>query len=601
VQSSFFLRLKTNPTIRWFVFGPMNRLFYKNTYIPKLCWAWSLLCLLGGGGAIAQPNLSQPPTLPNPIPVPSLIPLPSERLPPPEDLLKLPPTPSLESPKNNRSFQTLTVRRFNVVGSTVFSETELHAATKSFLNRPLTFAEFLKARSAITQLYLDRGYFTSGAYIPTNQTIRDGVVTIAVLEGGIEEIRVSGNRSLRARYIRDRLQPAAKRPFNVNRFLEALQRLKQDPLVQNISAEILPGTNPGMNLLAIQVKQTPDRSGYISLHNHKSSVSGDFARQVRLKQANLTGYGDIFNASYTNAEGSHEFSLGYTLPINIQNGVVGVSYGQSHSTVIQKPFDALNLQSTSRNLTVFLRQPLLNKPNRQFAVGVAFSRQESETTFLGDIPFSLPESGSDVQGRSRITELSLFQEWTQRSNRSVLAVRSNLGIGLDWGATRNPSSPDGRFVTWQGQAEWLYAIRPDTVLTLRSTVQLADRPLPSQALIGLGGAAALRGYPEGFFLVDQAIFNSLDISIPLYRSQNRTHRVSVVPFVDVGYGWNVNKPSSTQDRWLVATGLGLRYVWSDRIALEINWGIPLVGIPSEQISAGFEDSRISVMLDTRLF
>jgi hemolysin activation/secretion protein len=541
---------------------------------------------------------------PDPTPVTPPAPLPSDLLPPSEEFLQLPspPTvapsqPSIDLPSSG----TVTVQRFEIAGSTLFSAEQLQAVTAPFLNRPLAFADLLKARAAVTQLYLDRGYLTSGAYLPANQDISRGVVTLQVLEGALEEIRVTGTKSLRPRYIRDRLRSATRSPLNVNRLTQALQLLKQSPLIERISAELLPGTQPGTNLLAITIIPTPSRSVSVALNNARTATSGNFARQIRFRQNNLTGYGDRLTVSYTNADGSNELNLGYALPINAKDGTFSVSYGQSDSSVIQRPFKSLDIKSRSRNLTIAFRQPILYTPSQQFALGLALSRQESELTFLRGIPLSLPESGSDAQGRIRITELTLFQEWTRRYNRALLTLRSDLGIGLDVGATQNESAPDGRFVRWQGQAQWLYALRPDTLLTLRSSVQISDRALPNPSLLGLGGSRALRGYPEGFFLFDQAAFGTAEVAIPLFRSEDRSHRFYLTPFVDLGYGWNFRKRSSTDDRFLISPGLGLRYEWTDRIGLQMSWGIPLVGVPGDNISPGFEDSRVLFSLDVKLF
>jgi hemolysin activation/secretion protein len=570
-------------------------------------WRGRFLCQLlglaaavvGTAGSVCSAVAQLPP---NPTPVTPPAPLPSDLLPLPEEFLRLPPSTVPSQPSiDTFPSGTITVQRFEVVGSTLFSAEQLQAVTASFLNRPLAFADLLKARAAVTQLYLDRGYLTSGAYLPANQDVSQGVVRLQVLEGAIEDIRVTVSKSLRPRYIRDRLRSATQTPLNVNRLTQALQLLKQSPLIDRISAELLPGTQPGTNLLAVNVVPAPSRSASVVLNNARSATSGEFARQVRFRQTNLTGYGDRLNLGYTNTDGSNEFNLSYALPINAKDGTFSVSYGQSDSSVIQKPFKALDIASRSRNLTVAFRQPIIYTPNQQFVLGAALSRQESELTFLGGIPLSLPESGSDAQGRIRITELTLFQEWNQRYRRALFTLRSDFGIGLDVGATQNKSAPDGRFVRWQGQVQWLYALKPDTLITLRSSVQLADRALPNPSLLGLGGSRALRGYPEGFFLFDQAVFSTAEVAIPLFRSEDRSHRFYLTPFVDLGYGWNYRKRSSTEDRFLISPGLGLRYEWTDRIGLQMSWGIPLVGVPGDNISPGFEDSRVLFSLDVKLF
>jgi len=63
---------------------------------------------------------------------------------------------------------------------TVFSPEELAAVTQPFTGS-VSFAQLLQARSAVTQLYIDQGYITSGAFLP-EQTLENGQVTIQVIE-----------------------------------------------------------------------------------------------------------------------------------------------------------------------------------------------------------------------------------------------------------------------------------------------------------------------------------------------------------------------------------------------------------------------------------
>jgi hemolysin activation/secretion protein len=58
------------------------------------------------------------------------------------------------------------VKRVQVLGSTVFSPQELEAAVASFIGKEATFEELLAIRAAITNLYTNQGYTTSGAFCP---------------------------------------------------------------------------------------------------------------------------------------------------------------------------------------------------------------------------------------------------------------------------------------------------------------------------------------------------------------------------------------------------------------------------------------------------
>ncbi|MEO1690590.1 MAG: POTRA domain-containing protein, partial [Cyanobacteria bacterium J06631_6] len=138
------------------------------------------------------------------------------------------PPPTVNAAADNVPEQ-IVVKDFEVVGSSIFTEQELNQAVKSYRNRPLTLSELFQARSTITKLYTDKGYVSSGAYIPP-QELANGTVQIAVLEGKLEEINVSGTEHLSEDYVASRIETAAGKPINVDSLLGALQLLRLDPL-----------------------------------------------------------------------------------------------------------------------------------------------------------------------------------------------------------------------------------------------------------------------------------------------------------------------------------------------------------------------------------
>ncbi|MBD0304013.1 MAG: ShlB/FhaC/HecB family hemolysin secretion/activation protein, partial [Tolypothrix sp. T3-bin4] len=118
---------------------------------------------------LPPPQDVQPFQLPQDVQPPSRSPLPSpappQPLPPPAELFPpSTPTPTPEEPPPGNFPQTIIVERFEVVGSTVFSPEELALATAEFTKRPISLTQVYQARSKITDLYVQNGYITSGAY-----------------------------------------------------------------------------------------------------------------------------------------------------------------------------------------------------------------------------------------------------------------------------------------------------------------------------------------------------------------------------------------------------------------------------------------------------
>jgi hemolysin activation/secretion protein len=523
---------------------------------------------------------------------PSTQPLPEQtppfRLPPPEELLQppetTPSTPQQLPPEDVP--QTIKVKEFKVTGSTVFSQKDFEKVLERYTKEPITLAELFQARTEITNLYVSKGYITSGAYIPP-QKLQDGVVEIRVVEGKLEDIKISGTRRLNPGYVRSRIAVATGKPLNRDRLLEALQLLQLNPLIENLSAELSAGSRPGESLLEVRVSEADTFDVQIVLDNGRSPAVGSFRRQIQISEANLFGWGDSISAIYTNTDGSNAFDFNYTVPFNPRNGTVSFSFGISESDVIERPFNILDIQSDSRYYELTVRQPIIQAPTKELAIGLTASRRESEATLspLGEeIPF--PTLGADDEGKTRITALRFFQEWTQRNSQQVFAVRSQFSIGLDAFGSTIDTAPDGRFFAWRGQAQWVRLLAPDTLLLLRGDLQIADRPLVPFEQFGLGGIESVRGYRQDALLADNGFFASAEVRIPIVRFSGRNNLLQLTPFFDIGTVWNRSgRPSpdvGLERNTLASVGLGFRLQLNNYLTARLDWGIPLISISGEK-------------------
>ncbi len=481
-----------------------------------------------------------------------------------------------------------------MLGSTVFSPEELNSVLARFTNRPITFTELFQARSAVTQLYIDQGYITSGALIPP-QTLQGGVVKIQVIEGSLEAINITGTRRLQQAYVRDRL-PTSK-PLNQKRLLEALQLLQLNPLIQNLSAELAAGTRPGTSVLEVQVTEAKTFSTQLVADNGRSPSVGSFRRRLQLNQANLLGLGDGLSLAYSNTDGSNSLDASYTLPINSRNGTLNLGYGITNSEVIEPDFDLLGINGNSRYYQLTLRQPISQTPTQEFALGLTATRRESDISssllenLAPPVSPSILSQGADEEGRTRISALQFFQEWTSRNAFEVIAARSqfNLGIGA-LNATINQTAPDSRFFSWRGQAQWVRLFAPETLLLVRAEVQLADRLVPLEQF-GLGGQESIRGYRQDALLTDNGAFVSAEFRFPLYRQRQRRMVVQLTPFIDFGTAWN-SSGSNPDTNTLVSVGLGLRYQLGDRLTARLDWGIPLVDVSLRQRERTWQENGV---------
>lgn len=499
--------------------------------------------------------------------------------------------------QDNNVPEQIIVKDFDVVGSSVFSPQELERAVKSYRNRPLTLPELFQARSVITKLYTEKGYVSSGAYIPP-QELNDGTIKIAVLEGKLEEINVSGTEHLSENYISSRIEAAAGKPINVDSLLSALQLLRLDPLIDNVSAELSAGIRPGTSLLDIKIQEADAFYVTTGFNNNRSPSVGTNQRSVGLNHSNLLGLGDKFDLEYANTDGSNAWDFAYALPINSQNGKIEAAYGTNSNNVIEDPFNALDIESESRYYELSFRQPIVLQPTQEVALGMSLTRTESETYFF-DERFQLSR-GANEDGETKISAIRLFQEFVNRNDKEVLAFRSQFNIGVDaFNPTINSGDePDSTFLSWRGQSQWVRRLDEDFLLLLRGDAQLSTGSLVPLEQFRLGGINSARGYRQDLSLGDNGLFASAELRIPVLRLKKIGGLVQLAPFLDVGTVWN-SDDVEISNATLPSLGVGLNFSIGDSFNARLDWGIPLTTVEAQ--SSSLQEDGIYFSLNSSFF
>ena len=482
--------------------------------------------------------------------------------------------PSVQLSAASRVF----VREFRFEGNTVFSSAELAKVVAAYAGRELGFDDLEDARRAVTLHYVQHGYINSGAVLP-EQRVTDGVVVMRIIEGRLTDVRLSGNRWLCSDFIKERVERRAGPPFNMNEMRDGLELLRQNPNISQVNAELRPGPAPGDSYLDLRVHDTnPFRLG-LQVDNSRPPSVGSEEVLVRAADCNLMGHGDSLELSYGIAEGGEpgwKFSDlknvdgSYTIPLTPYDTTLRV-YGNKHDyAVIEEPFNPLNIMSQSYEMGVTLRQPFYETANREFALAVTFDRRHSETFLLGQ-PFDI--SPGSTNGVTDISALRLSQEWIDRNQNQVLALRSTFSVGLDaFGVTDNGTDRNAKFWAWLGQAQYARRLfNTSNTLILRATGQYTDRPLLSLEQFPIGGPDSVRGYRVNQLVRDQGVFTSAELRVPILFSRLGAPVVQLAPFFDFGGGWNVD--AATPDpRTISSAGIGLLLTPNHHLSTQLYWG-----------------------------
>jgi hemolysin activation/secretion protein len=447
-------------------------------------------------------------------------------------------------------------------------------------------------RLKITRLYVDAGYINSGAVI-ADPPIKESVLEVRVVEGGLTSIEITGNKWIRKSYFRQRVKRAAGTPMRVGSLQQRLQLLNVDGLISRFDAQLLPGAQPGESVLKLAVKEEFPIKAFVTYNNYQAPAIGDQRVQATVVHQNVTGFGDTLSFTYGRSTGINPLiDAYYSFPVTPYDTTLTAAYRRNNSLVVEESLQDLDITSDTDMFSISLRQPLAHRLSGEFAAGVTFDHQRNKAFLLGE-PFSF--SHGILDGRYKISALRLFQEWTRRSQVQVIMARSRFSIGLDafdstvnGGEINGGEIPDSRFLSWLGQGQFARRLRHDIQVIARGDVQLSNDPLLPLEQLPLGGRFTVRGYRENQLVRDNGVAGSLEGRLPVIRQHQTIGRVELAAFVDFGHAWNSLIPELDIDdstkSTLVSTGLGLRWSGTRETRgvhpyAEIYWGIPLNRIP----------------------
>ena len=460
------------------------------------------------------------------------------------------------------------VREIRVTGSTVFSAAELEQVSAPYLGRDVTTEDLSALRQALTLKYVNAGYINSGALLP-DQEVGAGVIEFRIVEGRLSDITVTGAEHLDSSYVRDRLARGGVAPLNVGTLQDRLQLLLQGPFIERINAELAPGDRPGEARLNARIEEGPRSRLSATLDNDISPSLGQARIGLRGQLLSPSGRGDILGWDLGYAQGYAKVSVNYGIPINSRDTTLDFFADLSRASVVEKPLNALDIQSRSRTVGLRINHPVFRDARTQFNLTAGFDLRQSQSELLGTgFAFS---PGVQPDGESRVSVFRFVQDYVSRDSTQVSAIRSTISRGVGaFGATNlGAGVPNGKFIGWLGQVQHARRLgKTDSQLVLRFDAQVTNKPLLPLEQFALGGMRTVRGFRTNQLVRDYGYAASAEVRVPVLRAQDGTAVLQIAPFIDMGGAWNKGRATDSPTK-LGSVGVGLRYDPSPGIHAEL--------------------------------
>lgn len=456
---------------------------------------------------------------------------------------------------------TITVNSLHVVNAREFSEAQLIATTGFKPGSELTLSALRGFATQIANYYHSRGYFLAQASLPA-QDIVDGAVTIAVIEGQYGKVILRNQSSLSDGLARQLLHGLNGGDTITIAPLESrLLQLSDLPGV-NVKSTLVPGASVGASDLIVEVTPGQRLSGSIDADNAGSRYTGAYRSGVTLNINNPFGHGDVATLrAFTSWDGLNYGRAAYQRQFGRAD--VAVAY-TALDYELGREFDNLQAHGTAQIASIYGRYPLLRSRSNNLYAQINVDAK----TFRDKLDLTTPATVSDKQADAAM--LSLVGDHGDRFGGGGLSTYS-----LTWTSgsldLESPEALNADAVTARSNGHYdklgFNVMRLQSVTETLSVYGALQGQLTSQNLdvsekMGLGGANAVRAYPEGEAYVDQGYLLNLEARLLLPKFvEGMPGQMQLVSFLDSATGRLSKDPWSEGRNRRTLSGGGLGVNW----------------------------------------
>jgi hemolysin activation/secretion protein len=458
------------------------------------------------------------------------------------------------------------VNKLSVTGSETYSEAELIALTNFSSGSELTLGDLRGMASTIADFYHRHGFFIAQAYLPT-QDIKDGVVTIAVIEGHYGKVTLSNQTRLSANLAENLLTGLNEGDRIESAPLENRLLLLSDLPGVNVNSTLVPGTAAGSSDLVVSLTPAPTVSGEVDADNGGNYYTGEYRLGATVKLNNLAGNGDVASLrAVTAGSGLNYARASYQM----QFGKVraGIAYSALEYKIIHGPFAGAGLNGTADVASIFGSYPLMRARNGNLYAGLAYEdrtfRDKQNSTVYSDrdaqvVMASLYGDHRDGFGGRGFNTYSLT--WSIGNlDIQTPGLRANDAI---------TAQTNGRYNKLAFTATRLQSVTDQVSLFAGINGQVAAQNLDSSEKMELGGMYGVRAYPEGEAFGDAGYVLTLEARLQLPRLIDQMPgQMQLIGFVDTGTVeanksvWAAVQGQNVPNRRSLS-GAGVGFTWTD--------------------------------------
>jgi len=451
------------------------------------------------------------------------------------------------------------VNSLHVTGAHAYSEAELVAVAGLTPGNELTLTDLRGMAAKIADYYHKNGYFVAQAYLPA-QDIKNGAVTIAVLEGKYGKISLRNQTKLSDELANGLLAGLSSGDAIVHVPLESRLLLLSDLPGVAVKSTLVPGASRGASDLIVDITAGRRITGNLYIDNQGNRYTGAERYGATVNLNNPTGHGDVASLqALTSFDGLDYGRVSYQTQFDRVKA--GLAYtGMEYR--LGREFASLDANGTAQIASLYGSYPLIRSRRHNLYAQLGFDAKTFQdkvdsTSKINDKQVwvgmaSLIGDYRDDFGGGGLNNYSLT--WTSGD----IDLQTAEALAVNMATARS----NGHYDKLGFNAMRLQSVTETVSLYAAINGQIASKNLDVSEKMQLGGANAVRAYPQGEAYGDEGYVLNVEARwlLPTF-SESLPGRVQLIGFIDNGtVSLNTNPWGAGQNsRTLSGGGAGLNW------------------------------------------
>ena len=399
--------------------------------------------------------------------------------------------------KQEATEATFTVKSIDIDASElVVDKAALSNLMKDCIGDGVTLSKLNAAIAQVTAYCRTHGYPASAAYLPA-QEAKDGAISIKVIPGRYGDVKLENHSKLKEAVAMRFVQGLKKGEIIRSKGLETTLYSISDVSGTKAVGVLAPGKDFGTSDVTVRIEDGKQTNTVLYVENYGSKSSGRYRYGLQQSFYDIAGTGSraSLGGLISNAR-MHNYYANYEMPVGRGGHTLGLGLSQMDYK-LGGVFRNWGANGKAKTISLFGTVPFYHLHDKQlkFQYGYDYRKLEDDLDVFAGL------ADSDKHSHAVHVGITGNQQLDPKTSVDFDATLTYGKLSMDsWYAQLRDAlggDTEGSFTKFSFDGTLVRSLGHRTDVMEKISGQLASRNLDGSEQLYLGGANAIRAYPQG--------------------------------------------------------------------------------------------------------